>query len=192
MGSMITLLDFSRLIRPIRNKIFLIIGRAILTAVQNSEQTQKVQVQALHNETLSDVERVQEYGFESYPKPGSAEAVLAAVGGNREQSIVIVVGDRAYRPTDLAEGEVAVYSLSGNVITMKQDGEVHILYDGGALEYAPLASKIKTIVDNEVIAKYNAHKHTGVTAGGATSGPSDTPMVAPALADYQSEGVKIS
>ncbi len=32
--------DLKRLLRPIQNKIFLLLGRAILTAINNSEGTQ--------------------------------------------------------------------------------------------------------------------------------------------------------
>ena len=59
--------DWKRLIRPITNKIFLLLGRAVLKAVENSESTQKIQVVALAEETITDIERFQEYGFETYP-----------------------------------------------------------------------------------------------------------------------------
>ncbi len=74
-------LDFKRLIRPITNKIFLLLGRAVLMAINNSEDTQKIQVIALADETISDIERFQEYGFETYPIPG-AEAFIGFLNGN--------------------------------------------------------------------------------------------------------------
>ena len=55
------LLDWKRLIRPITNKIFLLLGRAVLRAVENSGATQKIQIVALASETISDIERFQEY-----------------------------------------------------------------------------------------------------------------------------------
>lgn len=188
---MITLQSLQRFLAPIKRKIFLLIGRCILAAVNNSEQTQKVQVTGLKNENITDMERPQPYGFESYPKTG-AEVTAGFINGNRDQGLAIVISDRQYRPTTLSEGEVAVYSFKGNIITMKQDGEVHILYDGGTLEYAPLASKIKTIVDNEIMTIFNAHIHSGVQAGGANSGAPTTTMTSKPLGDYQSTGVKIS
>ena len=106
---MIGIKDFKRLIRPIQNKIFLLLGRAILTAVNNSESTQKIQIVALSGEVITDIERFQEYGFESYPLEG-AEVFAGFINGNRDNGIVLCVHDRRYRPTDLAEGEVAVYT----------------------------------------------------------------------------------
>ncbi len=101
--------DFKRLIRPITNKIFLLLGRAVLMAINNSEDTQKIQVIALADETISDIERFQEYGFETYPIPG-AEAFIGFLNGNRDHGIILCVHDGRYRPKDLSEGESVVYT----------------------------------------------------------------------------------
>ena len=101
--------DFKRLIRPITNKIFLLIGRAVLKAVENSESTQKIQVIALADETISDIERFQEYGFETYPL-AEAEVFIGFLNGNRDHGIALCTHDSRYRPTDLSEGEVALYT----------------------------------------------------------------------------------
>ena len=101
--------DFQRLIRPIKNKLFLLLGRAILKAVNNAEQTQKIQVIALSGEVITDMERFQEYGLETYPL---AEAEVAAVflNGNRDHGIALCVHDRRYRPTGLSAGEIMLYT----------------------------------------------------------------------------------
>jgi len=101
--------DLKRLIRPITNKIFLLLGRAVLKAIDNSEDTQKIQVIALKDETISEIERFQEYGFEGYPFV-DAEAFIGFLNGNRDHGIALVVHDGRYRPTDLTEGEVAIYT----------------------------------------------------------------------------------
>lgn len=101
--------DFKRLIEPIKRKIFLSLGRAILKAINNSEGTQKIQVIALSGETITDIERFQEYGFETYPFI-DAEAFAAFLNGNRDHGIVLCVHDRRYRPTDLVEGEICNYT----------------------------------------------------------------------------------
>jgi len=101
--------DFRRLIRPITNKIFLLLGRAVLKAVENSEDTQKIQVLALAEETISDIERFQEYGFETYPF-AEAQVFIGVLNGNRDHGIALCVHDRRYRPTDLSEGEVCIYT----------------------------------------------------------------------------------
>jgi phage baseplate assembly protein V len=108
---MITFDDFKRLTNTIQNKIFLLVGRAIVTYINNSTDVhhQKVQISVLKNEVLSNVERIQEYGFETYPYTNS-EAVCLFLAGDRKHGIVITIGDRRYRLTDLTEGEVAIYT----------------------------------------------------------------------------------
>lgn len=103
-----------KMIEPIKTKIYLIIGRAILTAVNNSEKNQKVQVTGLSGEIISDMERVQNYGFETYPViDGNDEVVSIFLNGNREKGIGIIIGNREYRPKDLQSGEVKIYCKSG-------------------------------------------------------------------------------
>jgi len=114
--------DFTRLTDVIKRKIFLLLGRALLTAVNNDEKTQKIQVTLLKDETISDIERFQEYGFETYPKKGSAEAVIGFLNGNRDHGIVLCVHDREYRPDDLAEGDSRHYDYRGNKITCQGSG----------------------------------------------------------------------
>jgi phage baseplate assembly protein V len=101
--------DFKRLIAPIQRKIFLLLGRAILTAINNSEGTQKIQIKVLNNETITDVERFQEYGFETYPFTG-AEVMTLFLNGNRDHGIAVCIHDRRYRPKDLVEGEACMYT----------------------------------------------------------------------------------
>ncbi len=143
------------------------IGRAILAAVDNSEKTQKLQVVALYDETITGVERFQEYGLETRPKT-DAEVLLAFINGNRDQGIALCVHDRRYRPQDLAEGEVALYTLED--LTTK-DHRVH-LKTGKAIDIFSTAIKLgatsghKTLclsdlVDaiNTLITVYNTHTH---------------------------------
>jgi phage gp45-like len=106
---MIVLKDLKRYLAPLERKIYLLIGRAILAAVNNSEGTQKVQITGMYNETMTDVERVQEYGFESYPFK-DAEAIVAYLNGQQSRGLILKIGDRRYRLTDLVAGEVALYT----------------------------------------------------------------------------------
>lgn len=102
------------------------IGHAIVHVIANQETIdgtttifplQKLKIEGLSGETVSQIQRVQEYGLETYPAvdhssdgDGYPEAVAVFINGNRDQGIVICVGDRRYRITDLAEGEVALYT----------------------------------------------------------------------------------
>jgi len=111
----------SKLTAPLRRRVQLMVGRAVLVAVDDSSKCQTVQITALKGEVLDGVERVTEYGFTSHPHPG-AEAVLLAVGGNRANGVVIAAGDRRYRLTGLAAGEVALHDDQGQVIKLARDG----------------------------------------------------------------------
>lgn len=182
--------DIKRLLEPIKRKIYLIIGRAILTAIDNSEGTQKIQVTGMKDEVGTGIERFQNYGFESYPKPGSAEAVIGYINGNRDQGIALVVHDRGYRPKDLIEGETMMYHLDGNTKVHIKEGVVEIT-GGGTLEFAALPSKVKTVIDT-MIDIFNGHVHTGVQTGAGTSAVSSTTMTKSDQTAYSSTEVKIS
>ena len=183
--------DFKRLIRPLQNKIFLLLGRAILKAIDNSEGTQKIQVIALSGETITGMERFQEYGFETYP---FTEAEVAAIflNGNRSHGIALCVHDRRYRPKDLVEGEVAVYTdedLTADFrIWLKRDRILAILNDKLQITSdteayinsamvtlgSAVRASVRKLVDERFQALFNAHVHSGVTAGGASTGAPTT------------------
>ena len=101
------------------------IGRAVLRVVDDSAGLQLVQVEGLQGEVLDQVERIQQYGFTSHPRPG-ADAIILSIGGAR-QNAVVLVDDRRTRPKDLAEGEVMLYGPQANqFIKLKADGSVEI------------------------------------------------------------------
>ena len=117
------------------------VGRAVLTVINEATKIQSVQIHALAGEILDNVERFQNYGFSGHPHPG-AEAVLVSLGGMRQHPIVVAIDDRRYRPTDLAEGEVVIYT-SQNIaeahrITLKNGHVVRIdANDDVSLELSP-------------------------------------------------------
>ncbi len=191
--------DFNRLINFVKKKIYLLIGRAILTAVNNDEKTQKVQVTALKDETISDIERMQEYGFETYPKTGTAEAVVLFQNGNRDQGLVVCVHDKDKRPTDLTEGNVRMYDWNNNKITLTNDGitiedknsnkiemksgEINITGTKINLLNASEAFINGTTFDAWMTATlkttFDAHVHGGILAGGAVTLTTATPLILP-------------
>lgn len=185
--------DITRLLKPIKNKIFLMIGRGILEAVNNSEGTQKIQVTGVDGETITDIERLQNYGFASHPKPSStSEAVIVFINGNRDQGIALAVQDRALIPS-LIEGEVCLFHLNGKGIIKLKDGTLEISGDGGTLEFAPLSSKIKKIVDEQINDIFNVHTHNYVNiAGPQVTGVPNSSMTDQAQSEYSSTEVKIS
>lgn len=110
-----------KLTAPLRRRVMLMIGRAVLQAVNDDTSCQTVQITALKGEVLDNVERPTQYGFASHPHPG-ADVVLLAVGGNRDHGLAICVGDRRYRLTGLQAGEVALHDDQGQVIKLARTG----------------------------------------------------------------------
>lgn len=184
---MLTINDFNRLIGRIKSKLMLMVGRAVLAVVDNSGGTQKIQVVALYDETISGVERFQEYGMETRPKAG-AEVLLAFINGNRDQGIAACVHDRRYRPKDLAEGEVVLYTLED---VGGKDHRIHFKV-GKKIEAVGTDIKIgltsghKAAVLETLIAAFNSHTHS--TPAGLSGTPT-TPLV---KADHVSQETKLT
>jgi len=189
---MITIRDVVKLLNPIKRKIYLLIGRAVLAAVNNEGKVgfydsedrptpQRVQVTGLVNETLTDLERFQEYGFETYPIPATAEAILVSPDGTRANSFVIMIQDITYRPTDLQEGDSCQYDYK-NARILCRDGKLGLgnpdqtltsTPPGGKVEFIELVDRILTVLQ-------------GITnLAGAASTSSFLPAVLAELAKIQ-------
>jgi len=69
------------------------------------------------------VEHFEPFGFTSKPLPG-AEHITLFLDGDRSHGVTIVVADRRYRLTDLADGESALHDAYGNKVHLKKDGTI--------------------------------------------------------------------
>lgn len=114
-----------RLMRPLTQRVQLMISRAVVQLVNDGTRLQGLQVALLADELRGDVERFQNYGFTAHPHPG-AEAVAASVAGNRDHLLVLAVDDRRYRLVGLEQGEVAIYTDEGDKIVLKRGGTVQV------------------------------------------------------------------
>ena len=103
------MVGLERLLWPLRRRVLLMVGRAVLRAVRDDFKRQTVQVEALRGEVLEGAEHMQPYGFTAHPHPG-AEALVLSLGGMRQHPVVVVVDDPRHRVRDLEEGEVCVYT----------------------------------------------------------------------------------
>jgi phage gp45-like len=127
----------------------------------------------LADETITDIERFQEFGFESYPVTGTAEALIAFLNGNRELGITICVHDRGKRPTDLLEGDSCMYDKDGNRVWLNAG----ILKMMEATESFLKGDTFDTWLTGTLKAIFDAHVHPS-PAGGST-GITATPLTAP-------------
>lgn len=121
------------LFEQILNKIKLLNCRGAVTDIDNTGAFQKIQAVYLPEESIDEIERLQEYGFESYPPIENTECFTTFFNGNRDSNRgkVLSVHNKVYRPKDLDQGDVCVYAKdtakgNKNRITIKATGEILI------------------------------------------------------------------
>lgn len=137
--------EVNKLLAGVRRKIFLLIGRAILTAVDASKKTTTIQVTGLSGETITGVEKIDEYGFASNPPvDDSSEVVIAFINGNRDQGLALKVHHRDSKPIDLSSGEVRVYDNNDNKITLTAEGIEIVDKNGNEILYTSTGIQLKT------------------------------------------------
>lgn len=152
----------SRMLIPVKRKVFLIVGRGEIKSSDNSKGTPKVQGEFLDKEIISDIEKMEDYGFASNPESGS-QIVALFIDGNREQGISIRLHDRRYRPTDLEPGEACMYHKSGSRVLMKADGSIEVDSTVGiTLKTGDASTWLPNILGNCAF--------TGAPHGGAVAG----------------------
>lgn len=168
-----------RMVDSVRRKARLMISRGVITAVNDALKCQGVQISLLADEASDDVEHFQEYGFTSHPY-NEAEGLFLAVGGNRAHGIVACVHDRRYRPLNLGEGDVCLFTSQGERVYIEDAGDlVHLGAKSGA-EFVALAQKVldelndvKTDLDS-VKSTFDGHTHILTIAAQAGAGGTGT------------------
>ena len=128
----------ARILAPYRDAIRVIAGKAVIKSVDDSKNIQEAQVVALSEEVLSRVPRIQEFGMSSNP-PAESEAIILSLGANRENTVIIACENRNVRVTNLASGEMVIYTDDGTFIHLKKAGEVHAKAAAKVFVEAPLA-----------------------------------------------------
>lgn len=120
----------AKLIAPLARRVRLTARRAVVRRVDDAARLQSLQVAVYADEVRDRAERFQHYGLTSHPHAG-AEAVVLALGGNSDHSVVIAVDDRRYRLTALAAGEVALYDDQGQHVHLLRGRQIVV---GGAAQ----------------------------------------------------------
>lgn len=147
-----------KLTAPLRRRVALMVGRAVLRAARDEGGLLLAQATLLDGEVRDRVPVIQEYGFASRPLAG-AQGVIACAGGNRRGAMVIATGDRRYR-LSLAAGEAAIHDDQGQ--------KVHLTRAGIVIETAnPVTVKGSAItLDADTTIKGNATVEGAVLAAG--------------------------
>lgn len=152
--------------------------RGKINLTKSADKIQKVQVSALADETLQDVELMQHFGFTSHP-PAGTEALIIPIGGKTSHSVVVATENGQFRVKALKTGEVAIYDQSGSSIVLKQGKVIDI--NCTTLNITAPTINIKgnitqkgSITNNGDVTSSGVslvgHTHTG-DSGGTTSPP---------------------
>lgn len=177
--------EIEKLLAPLRHKVSTIISKAIVQLVNDDNGFQILQVSLGKGEIQDNLERIQEYGFTSYPDE-EAEAIVAFIGGNRNQGIIIKVDDHRYRLIGIGQGSVAIYSKGGNRVVLKANGDIEVHANGKCdIEGTEInlgSSNLKKLVHEGILSIMSAHIHNFPATGGAPTTPAIyTPPLSTAL-----------
>lgn len=111
------------LLRPLQASISALATRVTLTAVDDTKRIQTVQVTGRAGERLSDVQRLQQFGFSANPPLGS-NGLMICIAGSRSHPVVIACDDGSTRVLELEPGEACVYNAFGDFVRLKTSGEM--------------------------------------------------------------------
>lgn len=112
-----------RMVQPLSARVSAMIGRVALKGITEAHGLRLVQVVVREGEVRDGVEHFEPYGYTGYAPPG-AEGVLVHVGGVGGHPILLVLADRRYRPKDLSEGEVALWSKFAQLFKLDKNGDI--------------------------------------------------------------------
>ncbi len=157
---------FQRAIKPLRDRVMLMIGRAVLTALDDTKDIQEAQITALFGATLTRVPRMQNFGFNGVP-PTGGEGIVVFIGGNRENGVIVAQENRDLRPKGWAVGEAGMYN---------SEGMIAVLRLGGKLEVANADEDFVTVLSDLTEAIINSQNITAI-------GPQ--PMTPASVAEFQ-------
>jgi phage gp45-like len=169
------------MIGQIWNRLQLMIAQARGVRVGHD----KIQVNVLDNEPLTNIDRIEPYGFSYRPKAG-CQAYIVFPSGDRTRGFALIVGDRQYNLV-LEEGEVALHDDLGQKVHLTRTGMV---IDGAGMPITLTNTpKARIEADLEVTgnikdqcdtaagktmagmrAIYSGHNHPG-DSGGTTGNP---------------------
>ncbi|CAM5772016.1 hypothetical protein LMIY3S_03702 [Labrys miyagiensis] len=160
------------------------ISRATIKKISDGHKLRELDLEALKDERLPGVEHFETYGLSAVPvsssDAGSAEAIVAYIGGSRSHPVVIATGDRRSRPKGRPEGDVTLYHYNGSEVHLANDG-INVNSAGNPINVTVGGVTFKISADGVDIQggtiTHNGknigsdHVHTGIQPGPANTGP---------------------
>jgi len=110
-------------------RVQMMIGRGVVTSVDDEGAVQVMQVRASGLEVADKRVRPQEFGLTSNPPPGS-DAALVSVSGDRSSTMVVGVNHQVSRPRGLRPGETKLYSEDGKYVYLTAGGGIVVEAEG--------------------------------------------------------------
>lgn len=121
---MVSRQDLSEAIKSVRGWARGIVRIASVGSVSSDGKVQTAKSEAMDGQSDAGVEIFEQYGLTSAP-PGGSEGIALKVGGSRDHTVLVCIGNRASRPP-LVGNEVKLYHLSGSSITLRDDGSIEV------------------------------------------------------------------
>jgi len=118
-------LDPSRDLRSVVQRMRLMVAKALLLSVDDSSRIQLTKVSGLSGEIYDRVERLQNYGFSSVPPVGS-ESLTFEVGGSQDHLVTTFCDSSTLRPTGSNPGESLQWTQYGHRVHCKADGSLSV------------------------------------------------------------------
>jgi phage baseplate assembly protein V len=170
-----------------------LISRGILKSYDASGGQHLATISGLKGEEFVRVPRLQQWGQTGYPPIGS-HVLFVRLGDGSDRATILGIDHADYGPKDLQEGQKALYDHHGNrlvlagdktdlhaVAALRIDGKDVVIKGASSITLDVDGVEVKitgrgvaitggTIThDGHAIDK--THKHTGITPGGALTGP---------------------
>lgn len=157
------------------------LARGTVVLANAGKKMQSLQIRLTAGELKDGVEHFEPYGFTSNPLPG-AEVLTAFLSGDRSHAVVVVASDRRYRISEVAPGEVVIFTDEGDKIHFKRGQVIDIetqtlnIKAGTSVNFdTPLITQSGRIVSegDQVaggVSQIN-HPHSEVMPGNGQSGP---------------------
>lgn len=149
--------------KALKRRLFNLIARGVIKSVKESANL-RAQATLLAEETLENLEMIQEYGYTSKPLAG-AEAVVIFPAGDRSHGLIIATGDRRYR-LQVQAGEVALYDDQGSKVHLKRDNTIEVSCSTKVLLTTPLVEASQDLtVKGALTVEGTSDLQDAVTAG---------------------------